>query len=589
MGEKRILIADANPKAWEDLRKILGETWIVCGAPDSSSAAAQAAQQTFEAVLAHFELPPSGAGEFLNQIRASHPKTLRFVIGSESSKEKVLDQVVGGHQFLSYPFDRATVVNGVERVTALDFGMKSSLRELVSRIRTFPTLPSLYFEVLNALKNPNATTADVGAVLAKDLAMTTKLVQVLNSAYFGLSRKITDPTEAVGLLGFETVKSLIISIKLLSDYDKVKPVYFSIDTVWRHSTAVAQRAKNIALMETNNSECAAHCYTAGLMHDLGKVILAANFDGQYQEAHALARTRQTPLWEVERDTFGANHAEIGAYLLSLWGLTPDVVEAAAFHHHPFRATNREFSPLTAVHVANALEYEGIEAESDLPAPMVDKDYIEALGLIDRMAAWRALKTNTGSAQLDTKTRQPKPTPSISAPPAQASPLTPVTVIPERITFTFNLRQWLRFALAAAVVVALFSVIDVLRLKHHYALLEARSPQTSPALPGSPAPAPSIPKPASTAPAPPPTKSSLVAAAPTPAAAAAAPVPGKLLSALDRVKVQAIFFSTQKPSALINGQLAYTGQTVADCRILDISTATVTLEHQNERRTFHLGQ
>ena len=119
--------------------------------------------------------------------------------------------------------------------------MTSSMRELIGRIRAFPkAIPSLYVEVVNALKSPSTTTEDIGTIIAKDMAMTTKLVQVLNSAYFGLSRTITEPTEAVGILGFDTVKSLIMTIKILSQYDKVKPVYFSIDNIWRHSTNVAR-------------------------------------------------------------------------------------------------------------------------------------------------------------------------------------------------------------------------------------------------------------------------------------------------------------------------------------------------------------
>ena len=194
---------------------------------------------------------------------------------------------------------------------------------------------------------------------------------MLNSAYFGLPRPITDPTEAVGIIGFESVKASIVTIKLLSQHDKAKPVYFSIDNIWRHSTKVAQTAQVMALRESGDSECGGAAYTAGLMHDLGKVILAANFDGQYEGAHNIARKRQIPLWEVEKDIFGATHGEIGAYLLGLWGMAPEVIKVAAFHHHPLRAGDTTFTALTAVHLANALEYEENSETDGLPVTVLD--------------------------------------------------------------------------------------------------------------------------------------------------------------------------------------------------------------------------
>ena len=156
-------------------------------------------------------------------------------------------EVQGSHLILTKPCDNATLKSAIERALAIDVWLANdSLRELVARLRTFPIVPSLYLEVISALKSPHVTTAEVGAIIAKDMAMMTKLLQVTNSACFGLPRKISDPVEAVGILGFETVKSMVMTLKLLSQYDKVKPVYFSIDRLWRHSTEVARISRRLA-------------------------------------------------------------------------------------------------------------------------------------------------------------------------------------------------------------------------------------------------------------------------------------------------------------------------------------------------------
>jgi putative nucleotidyltransferase with HDIG domain len=653
MTEKRILIADADPKAWDVFRQSLGQSWRVVGASTGEAAVAEAQKEPFEAIVANFDLPGLGGAELLNRLRVAHPKTLRFIAAAESVRGKAVCQVVGSHQFLPIPFDPSTLKGAMERSLAEDYGMSQSMRELVGRIRTFPAIPSLYLEVVKALKDPNATTEDIGIIIGQDMAMTTKLVQVLNSAFYGLPRTITDPTEAVGLLGFETVKSLIMTVKLLSQYDKVKPVYFSIDTIWRHSTNVAHTAKAIARLETGDTECSGHAYTAGLMHDLGKVILAANFDEQYTEAHAVARRKRLPLWEAEKEILGASHGEIGAYLLGLWGMSEEIVKVAALHHQPLRAGDRAFSALTAVHVANALEYECEPNPDGLALAMIDTAYLQQLGLEERIEHWRRLRRNPEDTKFETKIQRAKaaakaaaklanpapapasenslPTPATNrgagVPPAGSGGVSPpvpnslthpsLTLapdparVPEATKFApaalppgpppWRLfLKWGGLGLGVATALALVACLEIMRLqklaeKHEreavgeqlppvkYEMADVTAPaQADEEPPPEPAPAP----------APPTHVASEVAVpvpAPSPAVPAPAPValPAPAKSALDRLKLQAIFFSAQHPSALINGQMAEVNQKVAECRVLDISPSSVTLEYQHQRRTLNI--
>jgi HD-like signal output (HDOD) protein len=609
MAEKRILIADADSKAWDEFRLALGDSWIVVGAATGSAAMAEAQKQPFDVVVANYQLPELDGAELLNRVRVANPKTLRFIAAAEAQKDQVVCHVLGGHQFLAVPFDRATLKTSIERSMTVDYGMSNSMRDLVGRIRTFPTIPSLYLEIVNALKDPNASTEDVGAIIAKDMAMTTKLVQVLNSAYFGLPRTITDPTEAVGILGFETVKSLTMTVKLLSQYDKVKPVYFSIDSIWRHSTNVARTARVMALLETGDNECSATAYTAGLMHDLGKVILAANFDEQYQGAHAVARRQQVPLWEVEKDIFGASHGEIGAYLLSLWGMSAQVVQVAALHHNPLGAGDKGFTPLTAVHVANALEYEGVADSDDLPVAVLDSAYLRELGLEERVHLWRDAKCDPGAAKFENLMQRAKsgakpvtPTPAPAAP--KSNKFTPSTPQPEPPSFG-GVWKWVGIGLGVTAALALLARLEVMRLQNGEDKAETEAVATNP----------------------PPTVKTEIAAVTAPAKSAAAssnhvasasstnlasassnhvaaglaalspgtkvavptplPAPAAAKKGIDDLKLQAILFSTQHPSALISGKLVGLNELVAECRVLDISPSSVTLEYQHQRRTLTL--
>jgi putative nucleotidyltransferase with HDIG domain len=601
MAEKRILIADADTKAWEVFRLALGESWAVVGAASGSAAMAEAQKQPFDVVVANYALPELDGAELLNRLRAANPKTLRFIAAAEALKDQVVCHVLGGHQFLAVPFDPDTLKTSIERSMSVDYGMSSSMRELVGRIRTFPTIPSLYLEIVNVLKDPNACTEDIGAIIAKDMAMTTKLVQVLNSAYFGLPRAITDPTEAVGILGFETVKSLTMTVKLLSQYDKVKPVYFSIDSIWRHSTNVARTARVMALLETGDNECSATAYTAGLMHDLGKVILAANFDEQYQGAHAVARKQQVPLWEVEKDIFGASHGEIGAYLLGLWGMSPEVVRVAALHHHPLRGGDTAFTPLTAVHVANALEYEGTAETEDLPLPVLDAAYLRNLGLEERVELWRDSKSDPGAAKFENLMHRAKSSPKAATPAPAPAPaprpnkFTPAKSAPERPMIP-GLWKWVGIGVGVTAALALLARLEVMRLQNVEDKPEAEVTAVNPPPPVkqdtaavvAPVQAVEAAKPAST----PATNAAPELAVQTPATPVSISVPSALpppaapKKGFDRLKLQAIF-SSQHPLALISGKLVGLDEEVAECRVLDISPSSVTLEYQHQRKTLTL--
>jgi HD-like signal output (HDOD) protein/CheY-like chemotaxis protein len=597
MAEKRILVADADPKACEAFRLALGQPWVVVGAATGPAAMDETLKGAFDVIVANFDLADPNGAELLNRIRQTHPKTLRFIAADEARKDKVMCHLVGGHQFLAVPFNGDMIKGYIERSLVADYGMNNSMRELVGRIRTFPTIPSLYVEVVNALRHPNATTEDIGLIIGKEMAMTNKLVQVLNSSYFGLPRTITDPTEAVGILGFETVKSLIMTVKLLSQYDKVKPVYFSIDNIWRHSTNVARTARVMALLETSNNECSGHAYTAGLMHDLGKVILAANFDEQYHGAHALARKQQMPLWEVEKDIFGATHGEIGAYLLGLWGLSAEVVKVAALHHHPLRAGDQAFTPLTAVHVANALEYEG-DPNDGLSVPVLDTAYLRQLGLEGRVQLWRDARREPDAALLNTRSLRQnelktvkKPALAAAAPELEVNKFSPAGPPPPPSVLR-GLWRWLGLGLGVSFAVLALARLEFMRLKKMSEKEEVQvvMPTPPPTVKHEVAKATPPVKVIEAIKPPPsqPTNMALVLAihpaapsapAPTPAVA---PAPAK--TGFDRLKLEAIFFSSQHPSALINGQLAVVNQQVADCRVLDIGPNSVTLEYQHQRKT-----
>ena len=598
MGDKRILIAIADPPTLAEYSRGLGKEWTVKLVTTPDAALAEMATQPCEVLVADFALPKVNGTDLLDRIHIEYPKTIRILLVGENDKDRRMADVEGSHLVLPKPCDSATLKSAIERALAIDLWLANdSLRELVARLRTFPIVPSLYLEVINALKQPHVTTAEVGGIIAKDMAMTTKLLQVTNSACFGLPRKISDPVEAVGILGFETVKSMVMTLKLLSQYDKVKPVYFSIDRLWRHSTEVARISRRIVLSETDDPGLAGSAFTAGLMHDLGKLVLASNFDEQYSGAQALARKQQIPLWEVEKQIFGATHGEIGAYLLGLWGMPLDLVEASALHHNPGRTQSKQFTSLTAVHVANALVYEVKPDKEGFIPPQIDEGYIAGLGLSDRLQRWREMVVAPDLEVTEFRARSgetvfvkkpaavPKP-PLRPAKPAPASARTSLFANPRE--------RWICIGMAATIFALAFIVGTQAIMRMTVPLPPVAEHPSAKKLPAAVVAATTQPPPAVVVPTTnPPAKTEL---APAPAVtnpvASVAPAAPAGPSAKDRafgaLQLQTIFYSQNNPSAIISGQRVRPQDRLpAGAVVVAIDRSSVTVEFEHERKVLAL--
>jgi HD-like signal output (HDOD) protein len=213
-------------------------------------------------------------------------------------------------------------------------------------------------------------------------------LKLANSAFFGLGREISSISEGVTYLGTETIKSLILFSNAFSQPENSKLQGFAAESLWRHSLEAANAAKAIAICEGAERKMVDEAYVSGLLHDVGKLVLALNLPEPYQEAINLAQREKIPLCMAERKVFSADHADVGGYLLGLWGLPVPVVEAIAFHHRPAVAVEKRFSPLTALHAGNILASSEHPVIADIPPSEMDESYLAALGLGRRIESWR---------------------------------------------------------------------------------------------------------------------------------------------------------------------------------------------------------
>jgi len=389
---KRILFVDDEPKVLQGLQRMLHpmrHEWEMAFAQSGPEALGALAEQPFDVVVSDMRMPGMDGGELLTEVMQRYPETVRIVLSGYSEKETVLRSVGPTHQYLAKPCDPESLKRVIVRAYALrDVLANDALRQIVSQMQSLPSLPQLYAEIVEEVRSPDASIKKIGGIIRKDVGMTAKVLQLVNSAFFGLRRHVSDPAQAAGLLGLDTLEALVLSVQVFSQFDGARASGLCLDTLWNHSVATGTLAKNISAAENCEASLCDHALMAGLLHDVGKLVLAARLPEQFRQTVTLARDQGATEREAEREVFGTTHAEVGAYLLGLWGLPNPIVEALAFHHRPNECMETVFAPLTAVHAANALEHKVCTAAEDRNGSLLDADYLARIGVVERLPAWR---------------------------------------------------------------------------------------------------------------------------------------------------------------------------------------------------------
>jgi len=389
----QILFVDDEPNVLQGLQRMLRpmrQEWEMEFTDSGAQALAKLSEHPFDIVVSDMRMPRMDGNQLLTEVMQKHPQVVRIILSGHSDQEVILKSVGIAHQYLSKPCDPEILKTTVARAIALrDLMANVLLKRLVSQMQSLPCLPSLYVELVDELGKPDPSIKAIGETISKDVAMTAKILQLVNSPFFGICKRVSSPAEATSLLGLDIVRSLVLSIQVFSQFNQASVPGMPLEQLWSHSLKVGQYAKHIARAENQDRRIADDAFMAGVLHDTGKLILASNFSDWYNQAISLSKEKQEPLAVLETELFGTSHGEVGAYLLGLWGFSHPLIEAVAFHHHPSRSPDGGFSLLTAVHVANAFAHADSSSNGPVhPSNSLDVEYIANLNLTERIPCWR---------------------------------------------------------------------------------------------------------------------------------------------------------------------------------------------------------
>jgi len=327
--------------------------------------------------------------QLLNHVQRLHPQTIRIILSGYMELGDAISSVGLTHQCLAKPCTLEELKNCLQRVTEVKSRVPNEkICALTGGLKNLPCLPELCLQIADALQSPQASTQLIAELASQDPALSAKLLQFANSAFFGCTEPVFSVDEAVPVLGVGIIQALAMAVPLFTSFDRKKFPSFPIEQLWHHSAQTGAIGREIFRKDPGNSLLAEQAFTAGILHDVGKLILADGLPEEYARVFAEACATRTPLLEVEQKHFQTTHAEVGAYLLALWGLPIPLVEAVACHYQPHRCGVQQLCLAGAVHIANALQHFQV-SHSDIVNSPVDTDYLQKAGLTRQFETWRA--------------------------------------------------------------------------------------------------------------------------------------------------------------------------------------------------------
>jgi HD-like signal output (HDOD) protein/ActR/RegA family two-component response regulator len=391
---RRVLFVDDEPRILEGLRRMLRaqrHEWEMAFAPGGEAALALMEASPFDVIVSDMRMPGIDGAALLCRVREQYPQVVRIVVSGHTELETALRVVPVAHQFLAKPCDADMLRVAIERACHLRALLSDdSIRRTVTALGDLPSLPRTYEALTLALANPEVPLQTVARIIEQDVGVSAKVLQLVNSAFFGIAHSITSIQNAVSHLGINTLKNLVLAVEIFRAFKPRKEFPgFSLERMQHHAQLTASIAARLPVPE----HIADIAVVAGMLHDVGKLILAWKLSEHFERVLAEASEANCPIYTVEERIDGFSHAEIGAYLLGLWGIPYSVVEGVALHHGPGRVPHQGFDAVSAIYIANLLAHELEQSGSGSPAVYNLEnrpEELRALGVEDMVPEWRAM-------------------------------------------------------------------------------------------------------------------------------------------------------------------------------------------------------
>jgi putative nucleotidyltransferase with HDIG domain len=360
MPQLKILFVDDERSLLDGIRRSLHRKqrdWKIHYAESGRDALEHLESNECDVIVTDMRMPEMSGDQLLKIVREKHPNIIRFILTGFTERSVILECIGLAHQIFAKPCDPTTLSEAILFSNSLYQRLADErVQKVVCNIKNLPTPPQTYQALVKEFQKPDADIEDLVDIIRNDSAVSTKVLQMVNSAYFGLGEPVSDIAQATMFLGVENLKSIVLAVEITDSCFKGFGARFDLDKYAQHAIkvgSIAEKFAKVLKMKQKETQCA---FTSGLLHDLGKLVMVLHFDDLYLAEHNCAVSIQDTIHteQLELEKFGVSHSELGASLVGIWGLPPQIVHAIAYHHNPEALDSDQPVFPAIVHVANAV-------------------------------------------------------------------------------------------------------------------------------------------------------------------------------------------------------------------------------------------
>jgi putative nucleotidyltransferase with HDIG domain len=378
----RIVFVDDELNILQAMRRSfhnMREEWSMEFVSSGAAALESLAKAPADVIVSDMRMPGMDGWQLLAEVKKLYPQTVRLVLSGSADPSSVMRAVGTAQLYLAKPCESGALKAAIVQTQMLKQLLSNDqLALLAGGVGMLPSAPAAFQEILACLQNPAASLADAAQIIGRDVAMTANIMKLVNSAFFGSRRPITTADRAVAYLGMDTLGALVLGHSVFQSGVAAGIAGFSLENLWQHCLQTGVAARAIAYSENWPAAKADEAFLAGVLHDVGKVVFATKAAAHSSDSSA-----------VDVAQMEAHHAEVGAYLLGLWGFPNLIVEAVAFHHTPSLSSEKTLGLSGIVHVADRLVHLKSENRSGSNDTGVQAGYLEGLALGHCLPKWSA--------------------------------------------------------------------------------------------------------------------------------------------------------------------------------------------------------
>lgn len=396
MTKKNILFVDDNENVISGIQRQLRpyrDEWTLFFAHNGSEALKVMAQQAIDLIVSDIIMPEMRGDELLKKVSQLYPGTVRMILSGYADEETLKSSLEVAHQYLSKPCNADVLREAISQIFKIQACVNNP--KIVAGVgdpSKLPCLPKIYQELNAAIADENATIPGIAEIFSRDMILTAKLLQLVNSPYFGINRLVSSLTDAINLIGIKKLNNLVISVHVKSVFPINNPeTAHYMEYLWQDSGRVAELARLIALSENQQEDRPDQAYLGGLLHNMGLLIFLSR--GGEKLKILLEQIKQTdiPVAELETAIFGFNRSEAAAYVLSLWKIPPRIIESILLQNTPNETKYEGVNALTAVHAAACLLKPSVMKDYDRLFDMtLDTEYLKRINKLQALPTWQAL-------------------------------------------------------------------------------------------------------------------------------------------------------------------------------------------------------